>query len=182
MWYDDTVFAGSAIDSAATPEIADNIAFAMAPTGPADIPSGWLWSWGLGITKSSQNPDAAWKFISWATSKDYIQLAGQEAGWDSIPPGSRKSTYEIPEYLEAASRYADLTIKSIEAADPLQPTVNPVPYYGVQYVQIPEFVEIGDYVSQQIAGAISGSQSVKDALAAGQAETTKIIEDAGYGQ
>jgi sorbitol/mannitol transport system substrate-binding protein len=182
MWYDDTVFAGSAIDSAATPEIADNIAFAMAPTGPAEIPSGWLWSWGLGITKSSQNPDAAWKFISWATSKDYIQLAGEQAGWDAIPPGSRKSTYEIPEYLEAASRYADLTIKSIEAADPLQPTVNPVPYTGVQYVQIPEFVEIGDYVSQQIAGAISGSQSVKDALSSSQDETTKIIEDAGYGQ
>ena len=181
MWYDDTVFAGSAIDQAATPEIADNIAFAMAPTGPADIASGWLWSWGLSITKSSQNPDAAWKFISWATSKDYIKLAGEEAGWDAIPPGSRTSTYEIPEYLEAASRYADLTIKSIEAADPLQPTKDPVPYTGVQYVQIPEFVEIGDYVSQQIAGAISGSQSVEDALKTSQSFTDDIVQEAGYG-
>tara|TARA_Y100001947_G_C10146529_1_gene222062 strand:- start:21 stop:569 length:549 start_codon:yes stop_codon:yes gene_type:complete len=182
MWYDDTVFAGSAIDQAASPEIADNIAFAMAPTGPADIPSGWLWSWGLAVTKSSQNPDAAWKFISWATSKDYIQLAGENAGWDAIPPGSRHSTYEIPEYLEAADRYADLTIQSIEAANPLQPTVNPVPYTGVQYVQIPEFVEIGDYVSQQLAGAISGAQSVDDALAASEEFTSNIIEEAGYGQ
>ncbi len=182
MWYDDTVFAGSAIDQAASPEIADNIAFAMAPTGPADIPSGWLWSWGLAVTKSSQNPDAAWKFISWATSKDYIQLAGENAGWDAIPPDSRHSTYEIPEYLEAADRYADLTIQSIEAANPLQPTVNPVPYTGVQYVQIPEFVEIGDYVSQQLAGAISGAQSVDDALAASEEFTSNIIEEAGYGQ
>ncbi len=182
MWYDDTVFAGSAIDQAATPEIADNIAFAMAPTGPADIASGWLWSWGLSVTKSSQHPDAAWKFISWATSKDYIKLAGEKAGWAAIPPGSRASTYEIPEYQEAAARYADLTIKSINAADPLQPTKNPVPYTGVQYVQIPEFVEIGDYVSQQIAGSISGSQSVDDALRASQEFTSKTIEEAGYGQ
>ena len=91
-------------------------------------------------------------------------------------------TYEIPEYLEAADRYADLTIQSIEAANPLQPTVNPVPYTGVQYVQIPEFVEIGDYVSQQLAGAISGAQSVDDALAASEEFTSNIIEEAGYGQ
>lgn len=179
IWYDDTVFAGSALDQA-TPEVEPNIAFAMAPTGPADLASGWLWSWGLGITESSKNKDAAWKFISWVTSEDYIKLAGEEAGWDSIPPGSRASTYEIPEYLEAANRYADLTVKSIEAADPLQPTVDPVPYTGVQYVQIPEFVEIGDFVSQQIAGAISGTQTVDEALEKSQEYALKAVTDAGY--
>lgn len=179
IWYDDTVFAGSALDSA-TPEVEPNIAFAMAPTGPADLASGWLWSWGLGITESSKNKDAAWKFISWVTSEDYIKLAGEEAGWDSIPPGSRASTYEIPEYLEAADRYAELTVKSIEAADPLQPTVDPVPYTGVQYVQIPEFVDIGDFVSQQIAGAISGTQTVDEALEKSQEYALKAVTDAGY--
>lgn len=179
IWYDDTVFAGSALDSA-TPEVEPNVAFAMAPTGPADLASGWLWSWGLGITESSKNKDAAWKFISWVTSEDYIKLAGEEAGWDSIPPGSRASTYEIPEYLEAADRYAELTVKSIEAADPLQPTVDPVPYTGVQYVQIPEFVDIGDFVSQQIAGAISGTQTVDEALEKSQEYALKAVTDAGY--
>jgi len=179
IWYDDTVFAGSALDQA-TPEVEPNIAFAMAPTGPADLASGWLWSWGLGITESSKNKDAAWKFISWVTSEDYIKLAGEEAGWDSIPPGSRASTYEIPEYLEAADRYAELTVASIEAADPLQPTVDPVPYTGVQYVQIPEFVEIGDFVSQQIAGAISGTQTVDEALEKSQEYALKAVTDAGY--
>lgn len=179
MWYDDTVFAGSAID-AATPEIADNLGFAMAPTGPSGLPSGWLWSWGLGITASSQHPDEAWKFISWATSKEYIQLAGQEAGWDSIPPGSRKSTYEIPEYLDAASRYAELTMKSIEAANPLGTAVEPVPYDGVQYVQIAEFVDIGDFVSQQIAGAISGDMTVEEAMSKSQEYTVAAMASAGY--
>lgn len=179
MWYDDTVFAGSAIDQSID-GVSENIAFAMAPTGPGEVPSGWLWSWGLGVTASSKNADAAWKFISWATSKEYIQLVGNEIGWDAIPPGSRSSTYEIPEYTEAAERYADLTIASIEAANPLQPTVMPVPYTGVQYVQIPEFVEIGDYVSQQIAGAISGSQSVTDALKASQDFTDTVMDGAGY--
>jgi ABC-type sugar transport system, periplasmic component len=179
MWYDDTVFAGSVLDQATT-EVRDQIAFAMAPTGPSGRASGWLWSWGLGITASSKHPDAAWKFISWATSKEYIRLAGDEAGWDSIPPGSRASTYEIPEYLESAAKYADLTLASINAADPLQPTVAPVPYTGVQYVQIPEFVDIGDYVSQQIAGAISGTRSVEEALRLSQEYAEKAMRDAGY--
>ena len=178
MWYDDTVFAGSVLDQA-TPEVKENIGFALAPVKETEA-SGWLWSWGLGITASSKNKDAAWKFISWATSKDYIKLAGEKAGWDAIPPGSRTSTYEIPEYQEAANSYADLTLASINAADPNQPTIDPVPYTGVQYVQIPEFVDIGDYVSQQVAGAISGSQSVEEALQKSQDYTTEVVTKAGY--
>ncbi|MEU6731166.1 sugar ABC transporter substrate-binding protein [Nonomuraea wenchangensis] len=178
MWYDDTVFAGSALQQA-TPEVKDNLAFALAPVEQTDA-SGWLWSWALGITQSSKNKDAAWKFISWATSKEYIKLAGAKAGWDSIPPGSRTSTYDLPEYQEAAKSYADLTLKSINAADPKQPTVRPVPYTGVQYVQIPEFTDIGDYVSQQVAGAISGTQSVADALRKSQEYAAEAVKKAGY--
>ncbi|MGA5758791.1 ABC transporter substrate-binding protein [Nonomuraea bangladeshensis] len=178
MWYDDTVFAGSALQQA-TPEIKDNLAFALAPVERTDA-SGWLWSWALGITESSKNKDAAWKFISWATSKEYIKLAGAKAGWDSIPPGSRTSTYDLPEYQEAARSYADLTLKSINAANPKQPTVQPVPYTGVQYVQIPEFTDVGDYVSQQVAGAISGTQTVADALRKSQEYAAEAVKKAGY--
>jgi sorbitol/mannitol transport system substrate-binding protein len=178
MWYDDTVFAGSALQQA-TPQVKDNLAFAMAPVEKTQA-SGWLWSWGLAITQSSKHKDAAWKFISWATSKDYIKLAGAKAGWDSIPPGSRTSTYSIPEYQAAAKSYADLTLKSIAAANPKQPTIDPVPYSGVQYVQIPEFTDIGDYVSQQVAGAISGTQTVEEALHKSQSYTEGVVRKAGY--
>ncbi|MGW3421970.1 ABC transporter substrate-binding protein [Streptomyces phaeochromogenes] len=178
MWYDDTVFAGSALQQA-TSQVKNNLGFALAPVEKTQA-SGWLWSWGLGITQSSQHKDAAWKFISWATSKGYIKLAGAKAGWDSVPPGSRTSTYSIPEYQTAAKSYADLTLKSINAANPKQPTVKPVPYSGVQYVQIPEFTDIGDYVSQQIAGAISGTQSVKQALKKSQSYTEGVVKKAGY--
>ncbi|MEU0810592.1 sugar ABC transporter substrate-binding protein [Streptomyces sp. NPDC005970] len=178
MWYDDTVFAGSALQEA-TSEVKDNLGFAMAPVNKTDA-SGWLWSWGLGITSSSKHKDAAWKFISWATSKEYIKLAGAKAGWDSIPPGSRTSTYALPEYQKAASSYAGLTLQSINAANPQQPTVQKVPYTGVQYVQIPEFTDIGDYVSQQVAGAISGGQTVAQALKKSQAYTENVVKKAGY--
>ena len=178
MWYDDTVFAGPVLQEA-TSAVKNNIGFALAPVEKTDA-SGWLWSWGLGITASSKHKDAAWKFISWATSKEYIKLAGAKAGWDSIPPGSRTSTYSIPQYQAAAKSYADLTLKSIDAANPEKPTVDPVPYTGVQYVQIPEFTDIGDYVSQQVAGAIAGTQSVDQALKKSQSYSEGVVKKAGY--
>lgn len=180
MWYDDTVFAGPLLDQAAA-GVKGNVGFAFAPVKETKA-SGWLWAWGLSIPKSSHHADAAWKFISWVTSKDYIKLAGEKAGWGQVPPGSRNSTYAIPEYQKATAAYAKITQESVNSADPLHPTVDKVPYTGVQYVEIPEFVQIGDFVSQQVAGAISGSQSVADALKKSQARTKEIMDDAGYGQ
>ena len=180
MWYDDTVFAGPLLDQA-VPSVKGNVGFAFAPVKDTKY-SGWLWAWGLSIPKTSRHADAAWKFISWVTSKDYIKLAGEKAGWGQVPPGSRNSTYAIPQYQQATAAYAKITQESVNNANPLQPTVNKVPYTGVQYVDIPEFVQIGDFVSQQIAGAISGSQSVDEALKKSQARTKEIMDDAGYGQ
>lgn len=178
MWYDDTVFAGPVLDQAAA-EVKDNIGFALAPVKETEA-SGWLWAWGLAIPNTSRHQDEAWELVSWLTSQEYIRLAGDQAGWGTVPPGSRTSTYEIPEYQTATGDYADLTLRSINGADPLNPTVDPVPYTGVQYVTIPEFEQIGDFVSQQFAGAISGQMSPDDAIAVSEERIREIMRDAGY--
>jgi sorbitol/mannitol transport system substrate-binding protein len=178
MWYDDTVFAGPVLDQASA-AVKGNVGFAMAPVKDTKT-SGWLWAWGLSIPKTSRHPDEAWKLLSWLTSQDYIKLAGEKSGWGATPPGSRKSTYALPEYQKAAGGYADLTLASIAGADPLHPTLQPVPYTGVQYVDIPEFEQIGDFVSQQLAGAISGQITTDDAIKASEAKIKEIMEDAGY--
>jgi len=43
-----------------------------------------------------------------------------------------------------------------------------VPYVGVQFLDIPEFQDLGTRVSQQMTAAIAGQQSVKSALATSQ--------------
>jgi sorbitol/mannitol transport system substrate-binding protein len=91
-------------------------------------------------------------------------LVGEELGWERVPPGSRLSTYQIPEYQEVSKAYAQLTLDSIDGATPLKPTVQPVPYTGVQFLGIPEFQDLGTRVSQQISAAIAGQKSVAEAL------------------
>ena len=166
MWYDATS-AVSTVEDPQSSTVIGKVGYALAPHVVKDN-SGWLYTWSLGIPKSSDKKDAAWKFISWMTDKNYIKLVGDELGWERVPPGSRLSTYQIPEYQQVSKAYGQLTLDSIEGANPLKPTVQPVPYTGVQFLAIPEFQDLGTRVSQQISAAIAGQQSASDALAQSQ--------------
>lgn len=126
--------------------------------------SGWLWSWNLAIPASSKNKEAAQKFVKWATSKDYIKLVGTKIGWSNVPPGSRTSTYEIPEYKTAAAAYAPITLEVMSSVNPKQPGVDPQPWVGIQYVAIPEFQDVGNQCAQLVADYIANRSSVDDAL------------------
>ena len=106
--------------------------------------------------------------MSWATSKQYDQLVAAKYGWAAVPPGTRTSLYNNPQYKQAAAAFADITLESINSTDPEHPTLNPVPYVGIQYVDIPQFESLGLQVAQQIAGAIAGTESVSQALSTSQ--------------
>jgi sorbitol/mannitol transport system substrate-binding protein len=142
--------------------------------------SGWLWAWSLALPETSQKKDAAWEFMSWATSKEYMRLVGEELGWARVPPGSRTSTYEIPEYQEAAAAFAEPTLTAIESVDVNQPGLHEQPWVGIQYITIPEFQDLGTKVSQEISAAIAGQQSVDEAVAKAQGYAEETAESGGY--
>src|ERR671919_943598 len=106
MWYDATSAAGS-LEAADSP-VRGKVGYAPAPVVKTDS-SGWLYAWAWGIQAASEKKDAAWKFISWASSKEYEQLVGEEVGWSDVPAGKRASTYENPQYLAEASAFAEQT-------------------------------------------------------------------------
>ena len=170
MWYDATVAATSITGT--FPSVAAQTGYAFAPTDLTKS-SGWLWSWSLGIPQGTSNAGAAWKYVSWATSKQYDALVASKYGWAAVPPGSRTSLYSNPSYLAAAKAFAPITLESINSVDPEHPTLHPVPYVGIQYVDIPQFESLGLTVAQQIAGAIAGTESVNQALQAGQSAASQ---------
>ncbi|GAB2687954.1 ABC transporter substrate-binding protein [Nocardia thraciensis] len=162
MWYDATS-AVSVLEDPDSSKVVGKIGYAPAPVAQKPN-SGWLYTWSLGIPTSSEKPDAAWKFISWMTGKPYIRMVGERLGWSHVPPGSRLSTYQIPEYRETSKAYGERTLSAMAGADPEHPTVQPVPYTGVQFLTIPEFQDLGTRVSQQISAAVAGRISVRAAL------------------
>src|SRR4051812_29575518 len=165
MWYDATSAAGS-LEAADSP-VKGKIGYVAAPVVET-ASSGWLYAWSWSIQEASKKKDAAWKFISWASSRQYEELVGTELGWSRVPAGKRASTYANPDYLAEASAFAQPTLSAIQSADPNNPGVQPRPAPGIQFVGIPEFPNLGTQVSQDVSSAIAGKKTVDEALERGQ--------------
>ena len=178
MWIDATVAASFVTDPKES-QVADKVGYALAPDNGLGKRANWLWAWSLAIPAGSKKIEAAQKFIAWATSKQYLELVASKEGWANVPPGTRTSLYKNPAYQKAAP-FAQMTLDSINTADPKHPTVDPVPYVGIQFVAIPEFQAIGQSVGQQFAAALAGKMSADQALMSAQRLTEREMKKAGY--
>src|ERR1700758_4826068 len=177
MWIDATV-AGSMLENAKESQVAGKMGYAPSPIELTPNGSHWLWSWAFAIPKAAKQAAAAEKFAVWATSKDYIKLVADDLGWGSVPPGTRKSTYDNPEYQK--SPFAAATLQAMQRADPTNPCIKPVPYTGIQFVLIPEFQSFATVVGQNISGALADKLTVEQALKDSQAAVGRAVKQAGY--
>ena len=177
-WVDATSAAND-VRNPATSTVADVTDFFKAPKQVTEKGTGWFWSWALAIPASSQKIDAAKDFLKWGTSKEYFEMVGETKGWVAVPSGTRISVHEDPRYLEGAP-FAEAIKNAILSVDPTDPSLLPVPYTGVQFVAIPEFQGIGNYVGQQVAAALAGQSTVDEALANSQTFALREMTKAGY--
>ncbi|GAB2574828.1 sugar ABC transporter substrate-binding protein [Paractinoplanes abujensis] len=173
MWYDATSAAGS-LEADDSP-VKGKIGYAPAPVVKTDS-SGWLYAWSWSIQQASDKKDNAWKFISWASSRQYEELVGRQVGWSSVPAGKRASTYENQDYLGVAASFAEPTKAAIESADPRNPGLQERPAIGIQFIDIPEFTDLGTQASQYVSSAIAGQMSVDEALDRGQRLAEDVAE------
>ena len=178
IWIDATV-AASSITNPDESSVADSVGFALAPDSGLGQRSNWLWAWALAVSAESASQDAAKQFVAWATSTQYAELVAEQEGWANVPPGTRASLYRNPDYLEAAP-FAEMVLASIEAADPDHPTVDEVPYTGIQYVAIPEFPGMATAVGAQFAEALAGEIEINEALENAQWVTQRVIDRARF--
>ena len=79
-----------------------------------------------------------------------------------------------------AAPFARITLESLKAANPKDPSAKPVPYVGIQLVTIPEFQAIGTQVGKQFSAALTGQTTVDKALADAQTFTEREMKRAGY--
>ncbi len=180
MWIDATVAAGMLFDKNQS-QVSDKVGFTAAPIGTVDKGSHWLWTWALAIPTSSSRKELGTKFLTWATSKDYVNLVGKEKGWVTVPPGTRKSTYQNENYKKAAP-FAPFVLNAIEGADPIDSTVDKKPYIGVHFATIPEFPAIGMMTGNLLSDVLNAKTSTKAALAKAQDSAVKIMEKSDLGK
>lgn len=158
MWFDATS-AATTLESKDASKVAGQVGYADAPTD--QIRAGWLWAWAWTVPKTTKHVDAAWQFISWASGKDYEQLALSQLG--RLPDGKRESTFNLPAYQQSAAAYVGPMKAAIEASDPTNCQAQKSPSSGCQYLAIPEFEDMGTKIGQEYSNMIAGKASVDQA-------------------
>ncbi len=180
MWYDATSASDLIFDPSKDANAA-NIGIAYAPTG-VKSPTGWLWAWAFGLESTSKNKPAAYQFMEWATGKAYAQLVfDKTSSWGGVPSGARKSLYDISGYKTYGQAFNGVVVDSLNTVDPTKATnFSDTPYTGIQFVQIPEFQDLGTKCTQEFAGAISGSETSDAAIAKCQTYAEAVATSGGY--
>ncbi|HUC91887.1 MAG TPA: extracellular solute-binding protein [Paenibacillus sp.] len=92
---------------------AGNIAWSPAPLSNPDDPAAStnLWAWGLGMNNASNNKKAAWLFMQYFSSKEFIRWAAINA---NVVHPARKSVMADKEYLKLVGR-ADGFVRTLNA-------------------------------------------------------------------
>lgn len=179
QWFDATSAAELLSSPQENPDFADQVGFAYGPSKKLDT-GNWLWSWNFAMAANSDQQEASLAFMKWATSTQYQELiVAHDGGWGRAPTGARASTYSNPDYLEFAGDFAEIVRNSIDEANPNEPTEEPVPYTGGQFVRIPEFTQLGDDATQQFAAALVGDQSIDDAIQAANDLANQVALEGG---
>ncbi|MDR1443123.1 MAG: sugar ABC transporter substrate-binding protein [Bifidobacteriaceae bacterium] len=152
--------------------------YAKAPSGPGKSNTQAVGGWGIALTSGSKNKDAAFEFVKWVTSKDYVKLVAEAKGWLSVPSGARESTYKTPEY-RALAPYADLVRESLETVQFDHPAVGDTPYVGNTLPNIPEWSGLGERLGALLADYISSDASTDTVLKGAQDAATQAFVDGG---
>jgi sorbitol/mannitol transport system substrate-binding protein len=179
IYYDATSIAPP-LESAGS-AVKGKIGYVMAPHQKMKTNTAWLWNWAMGLNPKSSNAQkkAAFDFMLWATSKDYIKMTTEiDPTGSSTPPASRSSTYKLPAYKNAP--YAAMTLKTLEAIDFTHPTLDPVPYTGLQYIAIPEFADAGTQMTQYLADYVVDKITLDEAIRKTNDLFNQVAKDGGY--
>lgn len=179
IYYDATSIAPplEAADSA----VQGKLGYVMAPHQKLNKNTAWLWNWSMGINPktSKAKKQAAFDYMLWATSKDYAKLTIElDPTGSSTPPAARSSTYLLPAYAKAP--YAPMTLKTLEGMDFTKPTLDPVPYIGLQYIAIPEFADAGTKMTEYLADYVVDKISLDEAIRRTQEVFDKVAIDGNY--
>ncbi|WP_284646685.1 ABC transporter substrate-binding protein [Paenibacillus silviterrae] len=104
--------ASAIYSAAANPDkspIADEVGYAMFPAGKSGARPYNVTAWGIAINAASDNKDAAWSFIRWATSKELVMKSQVKGN-----PGARNSVWSDPQGVSGFPKeYISVINKSI---------------------------------------------------------------------
>lgn len=150
--------------------VADRVAFALPPRGPAGrFPQ--VASHGLMIPVASKKKDAAWEFIRWATSRETMRRVALESQHAAV---TRASVLNDPEFKKKY-RLAGSDVPALHEA-----ALKAAGTGYMAYRTIPEFPAVTERVAIALSAIAAGQTSAREAMTAANSEVIQILERAGH--
>lgn len=164
MIFDGTGVAAEAMNPDAS-EVADQIAVAPIPSGPAGrFPT--IAVHGLGVPADAPNPEASFAFIEWATSEETLTKIALAQPYADF---TRASVAQNPEVIEKYAAihpdFLDVRVQMLNEA------------IGHYRPLLPYWPQMGAAVGEMINSAVNGIMTNEEALAAADEEIEAIQAD-----
>ena len=142
-------------------ELVGEIAYALPPSGPAGRRPN-LWTWSVVVNARTRDLDAAWRFVEWATSANFLRRSAYEGNMNP----TRLSTWDDDEFRTHAHAWGSFydvarTLVEHEASV----LVTPAPNYR----------QVATRWVQALRDAYAGRSDVRDALDVAAAEIDSLM-------
>jgi multiple sugar transport system substrate-binding protein len=138
-------------------EIAGQFAIKPMPHGPDGSSGACQGGWGMGISQSTDHPDAAWRVVEYFSRAETQKKYALQTGY--VP--SRRDLFDDPE-LVAKYSYLPQLLNVIENA--------------VLRPPIAQYSQASDILQRYLSAAISGTMSAEEAMNAAARETRTLLK------
>jgi multiple sugar transport system substrate-binding protein len=147
--------------------LAGKMGYALPPQGPSGLRKPNLWTWSVVMNARSRNKQAAWDFIEWATSREFLLRSAFEGNMNP----TRKSVWDDPLFIERTERWGDFYKVSRNLVEELgQVLVTPVVNY----------LDIATRWTQALREAYAGADTVQGALEKAAREIDGMVSTMGW--
>lgn len=137
------------------------IAYALPPAGPDGSRRPNLWTWSLVMNARTADPASAWRFVEWASSKEFLLRSAFESNMNP----TRRSVWDDPAFREYARPWGgfyDVARRLVEHEA------------FVLVTPAPEYLRIAERWVQALLEAYAGAD-VGEALAAAAADIDALV-------
>ena len=143
-------------------QVTGKVGYALEPAGPAGRASG-IWVWSLGMAAQSQNKEAAYCFIEWATSKS-VMTKTVPAGNINPPRASVAASQTMTDYTKDWGDYNQVWQQNLAQ------------YAKWRWNPSTDFDQVGNRWATAVQSVILGQASAADALNAAATDINAVLK------
>jgi multiple sugar transport system substrate-binding protein len=142
--------------------VAGKVRYALPPAGPGGIRRPNMWMWSMVMNARSAAPDAAWEFMEWAASTEFLTRAALQGNMNP----TRRSTWSDPEFAARASQWHEFPDVAMELVNELG---------NVLVTPAVNYIEVARRWTAALRAAYLGEGSLEQCLAAAAGDIDRVV-------